>query len=329
MRLTRREFGELTAGSLAGAMLPRSVEAAGPLSDMPAGAIDVHNHIVGPRSKYPMAPNRTYTPPEASVAQLRALRARLGVSRNVIVQPSFYGFDNACLVDALAELGTSARGIAVVPLNVTDTELQRLASRGVSGVRLNLATFGIHDPKVAADAAHAFATRLVPLGWHIQINTDLQVIDGLAPMLADIKVPVVFDHVGNADAALGVNQKGFGALVALVRARNTYVKLSAPYNLSKRADWADVVPLAKALIEAGPDRMLWGTNWPHPGRRRDDIAEITPYLVVDNAKLLVHFAQQCSDAAMRKMILVDTPQRLYRFASGTGARLGVAVNACV
>ena len=139
-----------------------------------------------------MAPNRTYTPPEASVAQLRALRTQLGVARNVIVQPSFYGFDNSCLVDALAELGTSARGVAVVPVDVTDTELQRLASRGVTGVRLNLGTAGIRDPKVAADAAHAFATRFVPLGWHIQINTELPVIEGLAPMIADIKVPVVF-----------------------------------------------------------------------------------------------------------------------------------------
>src|SRR6266850_2676176 len=153
MKLTRREFTIASLGTLAAS---RTAWAAGPLADMPAGAIDVHNHIVGPLPKYPMAPNRTYTPPEASVAQLRALRTQLGVVRNVIVQPSFYGFDNSCLVDALAELGTSARGVAVVPVDVTDTELQRLASRGVTGVRLNLGTFAIRDPKVAADAAHAF-----------------------------------------------------------------------------------------------------------------------------------------------------------------------------
>ena len=314
MRLTRREFGGLAAGSLGTLMVPRAAEAEGPLSDMPAGAIDVHNHIVGPLAKYPMASNRTYTPPEASVAQLRALRRELGVARNVIVQPSFYGFDNSCLVDALTELGGSARGVAVVPADVTETELRRLAARGVTGARLNLSTFGIRDPKVAADAALALATRFVPLGWHIQFNTELPIIEGLAPLIADIPVPVVFDHVGNADAASGVNQKGFGALLALVKARNTYVKLSAPYNLSTRADWADVVPFAKALIAAGPDRMLWGTNWPHPGRARGDIAKTTPYQVVDNPKLLTHFAQQCPDAALRKLILVDTPQRLYRFA---------------
>lgn len=313
MKLTRRQFG-LAAASLASAIAARGAEARGPLSDMPEGAVDAHNHIVGPLSKYPMASNRTYTPPEATVAQLRALRVQLGVARNVIVQPSFYGFDNSCLVDALADLGPSARGVAVVPVDVTDTELRRLASRGVTGVRLNLSTFGIRDPKVAADAAHAIAARLVPLGWHIQINTELPVIDGLAPMIADLDVPVVFDHIGNADAASGMNQKGFGALVALVKARNTYVKLSAPYNLSRRADWADVVPLANALIAAGPDRMVWGTNWPHPGRGRANITQITPYQIVDNSRLLTHFAQQCPDPALRKIILVDTPQRLYRFA---------------
>ncbi len=314
MRLTRRDFATLAAGALGSAVLAGAARAAGPLSDMPRGAVDVHNHIVGPLSKYPMAANRTYTPPEASVSALRALRAELGVERNVIVQPSFYGFDNSCLVDALAELGNTARGVAVVPLDVSNAELARLASKGCTGVRLNLATFGIRDPKAAAEAVRAFAPRFAPMGWHIQINTNLPVIDGLAPMIGDVRVPIVFDHIGNADAAMGVNQKGFGALVELVKARNTYVKLSAPYNLSKRPDWADVTALAQALIAAGPDRMLWGTNWPHPGGGRGDISKITPYQVVDNPKLLIAFAQWCPDPAMRRMILVDNPVRLYRFA---------------
>lgn len=314
MKVSRRQFGDLTTASLIGALFSRA-EAAGPLVDMPAGAIDVHNHIVGPVSKYPMAANRTYTPPEASVAQLRALRTQMGVARNVVVQPSFYDFDNRCLVDALAALGTSARGVAVVRLDVSNAELRQLASLGVTGVRINLATFGIRDPKAAADAVHALAPRLAALNWHIQINTGLPVIDGLASMIADAKVPVVFDHIGNAEAELGLNQKGFGALVELVGAGNTYVKLSAPYMLSKVADWADVAPLAKALIAARPDRMLWGTNWPHPGGGRGDISLITPYRVVDNPKLLLAFAQWCPDAAMRKIILVDTPARLYGFPS--------------
>jgi predicted TIM-barrel fold metal-dependent hydrolase len=299
--------------ALGGVGLGTTAWAAGPLADMPAGAIDCHNHIVGPQTKYPMAANRAYTPPEASVSQLRSLRTILGVQRNVIVQPSFYGFDNTCLVDALTELGASARGIAVVPQDVSDAELRRLAAKGVTGVRLNLATAGVRDPKVAIDAINAFAPRFVPMGWHIQINTGLPVVAAIAPAVADLKVPVVFDHMSNLEAAKGVDQPGFGALVELVKGRNTYVKLSAPYNLSKRADWADVAPFAKALIAAGPDRMLWGTNWPHPGNGRGAITQITPYQVVDNPKLLIAFAQWCPDAAMRKTILVDTPQRVYRF----------------
>src|SRR5207302_2759508 len=314
MVITRREFARLATASIAASSLPRIAHAAGPLADMPAGAIDCHNHIVGPQAKYPMAAERTYTPPEAPVSQLRALREQLGVARNVIVQPSFYGFDNSCLVDALGELGTSARGIAVVPQSVSDAELQRLWRAGVTGVRLNLATAGIRDPQVAIDAINSFAPRFAPLGWHIQINTNLPLVAAIAPAISTLKVPVAFDHMGNLRAEEGINQPGFGALVELVKARNTYVKLSAPYNLSKRPDWADVAPFAKALIAAGSDRMLWGTNWPHPGNGRGPISQVTPYQVVDNPKLLTAFAEWCPDAAMRKMILVETPARLYRFA---------------
>lgn len=163
MHITRREFGVFAASTVA--TFATSARGATHAA-MPAGATDCHNHIVGPQSKYPMAANRSYTPPEASVAQLRALRAQLGVQRNVIVQPSFYGFDNACLLGALAALGNSVRGIAVVPQDVADSELQRLAGLHVVGVRLNFATAGIRDPKAAEAALTGFAPRFVPLGWH-------------------------------------------------------------------------------------------------------------------------------------------------------------------
>jgi predicted TIM-barrel fold metal-dependent hydrolase len=313
MKLSRREFGSITLGSAAGLALSRRASAAA--AAMPAGAIDCHNHIVGPQSKYPMAANRTYTPPEASVAQLKALRVETGAARNVIVQPSFYGFDNSCAVDALKELGNSARGIAVVPQDVSDAELRRLAGIGFVGVRLNLATAGVRDPKAAIDAINAFAPRFVSLGWHIQINTELSVVAAIAQTVGSLKVPVVFDHMGNLQAETAAKEPGFGALVELVRAGNTYVKLSAPYNLSKRPDYADVIPLAKALIAARADRMLWGTNWPHPGNVRGlPFGEISPYQKVNNPNLVRAIEQECPDAAMRKMILVDTPARLYRFA---------------
>jgi predicted TIM-barrel fold metal-dependent hydrolase len=314
MNLTRREFGSLAVGSLAGLILPGTSKAAA-VAAVPPGAIDCHNHVVGPQTKYPMAANRTYTPPEASVSQLKALRIETGVTHNVIVQPSFYGFDNSCTLDALKELDNSARGIAVVPQDVSDAELKRLSSLGVVGVRLNFANAGIRDPKAAIDAIHSFAPRFAPLGWHIQINTELSIVAAIASIVGSLQVPVVFDHMANLEAEKGANQPGFGALVELVRAGNTYVKLSAPYNLSKRRDYADVIPIAKALIAARADRMLWGTNWPHPAAVRGlPPGEISPYQKINNPGLVRALEQECPDAAMRKVILVDTPTRLYRFA---------------
>jgi predicted TIM-barrel fold metal-dependent hydrolase len=282
---------------------------------MPAGAVDCHNHIMGPRDKYPYAEERTYTPPEASVADLKALRARIGTARNVLVTPSVYGTDNRCLMDALAELAGTARGIAVLPLDVSDAELRRLNAAGVRGIRISLGGTGRYDSKTAPAALSSFATRFAPLGWNIELVGNLDGLMAMAPAMADLKVPVVLDHFAGANGGAGVKQNGFAALLELVRGGNAYVKLSAPYNRSKSADYSDMLPLARALIEAAPERMLWGTNWPHPDQIAGrPISEITPYHVIDNENVVRLFAQWCPDAAMRKIILVDTPTRLYRFA---------------
>jgi predicted TIM-barrel fold metal-dependent hydrolase len=261
-----------------------------------------------------MAANRSYTPPEATVEDLKALRAEIGVPRHVIVQPSFYGYDNSCAEDAIAELGRSARGVAVVPTDVSNAELRRLDAAGFAGVRLNFATLGVHDPEQAAEQILELTEKLTPLRWHIQINTDLAMIAAIAPILGSLRVPIVVDHMGNPEAEAGASQPGFFALIELVHAGNVYVKLSAPYNHSKLPDYADVAPLARSLIGARADRMLWGTNWPHPAAVRRPVNEISPYQVIDNANLVRLFMEWCPDAAMRKMILVDTPTRLYRFA---------------
>jgi predicted TIM-barrel fold metal-dependent hydrolase len=311
--MTRRRFGALAVGTLAGVALPRSAGAAAARPALPAGAIDCHIHIVGPQAKYPMAPGRTYTPPEASVAELKVLREQIHVPRQVIVQPSFYGFDNSCTEDAIAELGASARGIAVVPPSITDAELKRLDAAGFVGIRLNFATVGITDAEEATRQILAFAPRLEALNWHIQINTDLEMIAELAPIIGVLPVPVVFDHIGNPNAELGVGQPGFFALAELVHGGNAYVKLSAPYNHSRLRDYSDVTPLARSLIAARPDRMLWGTNWPHPGGTRGNITQISPYQRIDNPNLVRLFFEWCPDQALQKMILVDTPARLYRF----------------
>ena len=274
MTLTRRGFGGLAMGALASGVLPQTAKGAAAVPALPAGAIDCHIHIVGPQSKYPMAANRTYTPPEAPVSALRTLRTQIGVPRQVIVQPSFYGFDNSCTRDAVVELGASARGIAVVPPSISEAELKRLDAAGFVGIRLNFSTLGIGDPEQARGQILDIVPKLEALNWHIQINTELPMIAALAPTLVVLPVPVVFDHIGNPSAELGVAQPGFFALMELIHSGNAYVKLSAPYNHSKRPDWADVTPLAKSLINARADRCLWGTNWPHPGATRGPITQI-------------------------------------------------------
>jgi predicted TIM-barrel fold metal-dependent hydrolase len=261
-----------------------------------------------------MVTPRTYTPPQSSVAELLALRRRLGLSRTVLIQPSFYGTDNRAMLGGLAELGDTARAIAVVPEDVSDAELTRLDSLGVRGIRLNIETGGNRDPQTVTHALDVFSRRIARLNWHIQIYTTLSVIARAAPQIADLPTPIVFDHFGGPDAALGPNQPGFGALLDLVKAGRTYVKLSAPYRISKLPDFADVAPIARALIAAGPERMVWATDWPHTDHAPNTAStDISPFRKVDDAAVLGLLAGWCPDAAVRRTILVDTPRRLYRF----------------
>jgi predicted TIM-barrel fold metal-dependent hydrolase len=291
-----------------------AMAAVGPIEDMPRNACDCHVHIVGPADKYAMDPNRTYTAGEASTAELRALRTRLGISRNVLVQPSFYGTDNSCLLDALAELGDTARGIAVLSRDVADNELLRLDRGGVRGIRINLETSLMRDPAVASAQLETFARRLAPLGWHIQVYAALPVIAELADKIATLPVPVVVDHFGAPVAAKGVKQPGFGALLDLVRNRKVFVKLSGCYRISQAPDYADVAPFARALIEAGPDRLVWASDWPHTGRAKSGSrTEIAPYQQIDDEKVLGLLVEWCPDPAVRKLILSIAPAQLYEF----------------
>jgi predicted TIM-barrel fold metal-dependent hydrolase len=308
MTLTRRSFGNLAAGLAASAAFPARSRAAAP-QIMPPGAIDCHNHIMGSQAKYPYAATRTYTPPEASVADLKALRVQIGTARNVIVTPSVYGFDNRCTEDAIAELGATARGIAVLPPDVSETELARLDAKGFRGARLNTGNPALKE------TLDTFAPKFRKVNWHVQLVGQLPLIVSLAPQLATLGHPIVVDHFGGARGEDGVQNKNFQAFLDLVRAGNTYVKLSAPYDRSKLPDYSDMTAFARALIEARADRMVWGTNWPHPGQQPGKpISEIMPYQKVDNAMLVTRLADWCPDAATRKMILVDTPARVYRFA---------------
>jgi predicted TIM-barrel fold metal-dependent hydrolase len=312
MEISRRTLGSLGLGALAGLTMDEASAAQG----FP-GTTDCHVHVIGPQDKYPMVATRTYTPPQASVAQLKAMHARLGVTRTVLVQPSFYGTDNSCMLDAMAQLGANARGVAVVAPNITDQALRDLDAKGVRGIRINLESSGNRDPKAAVALLRAFADRLAPLKWHIQIFSVPPVIAQMTQAIADLKVPVVLDHFGMPNAAEGYNSKGFNAVFDLVRARKLYVKLSAPYRISKLPDYKDTVAVAQTLIYAANDHMLWGTDWPHtntiPGR---PITEVTPFSKIDDPGLLRLFnSYYPHHQPSLKMILVDNPAKLYGFTT--------------
>ena len=285
--------------------------------DVPAGACDCHTHIFGDATRFPFWSGRTYTPEPASIAEMRLLHRALHMDRVVIVHPSVYGTDNNCTLDAIRQLGSRARGVAVIDNNTPDARLDDMHRGGIRGIRLNLETFGQTDPAAARDRFQSAVRRLAGRPWHIQLYTRLAVIEGLQDLVRSASLPVVFDHFGLAQASLGVAQPGFGTLLDLVRSGSAYVKISGAYRASnKPPDYADAAPLAKALIAANPQRVLWGTDWPHPsgvpvaGGTAKDVA---PALQIDDGRLLNQLPVWAPDAAVRKKILVENPARLYGF----------------
>jgi predicted TIM-barrel fold metal-dependent hydrolase len=285
---------------------------------VPAGACDCHVHIVGDPARFPMAADRIYTPPLASPEMLLDLQRDLHLERVVLIQPSFYGADNSALLDAMKQLGPNrTRGVAVVGETASGADLDAMAKAGVRGVRINLETAGEFDPAVGARKLQAAMVQCRPRGWHIQLYTRPSVIAALGDMLSKSPVPLVFDHFAGAQAASGLAQPGFDTVLALVRSGKAYVKISAPYRASKAsAPYTDIAPFAAALVTANPDRVLWGSDWPHtdptrvPGRAPTDIS---PFLTVDDGAILNQLPRWVPDAALRRKILTDNPALLYGF----------------
>jgi predicted TIM-barrel fold metal-dependent hydrolase len=326
-RLTSRASGGLTRREILMAAAAAAVPRAGwstpssPMTrvnfDVPTGACDCHTHIHGDPKTFPLFAGRVYTPPTALPEEQAALHKALHIQRVVIVTPSIYGTDNAATLYGMKARGNDARGVAVIDDKTSDGELDRLGQAGIRGIRLNLATAGINDPAVGRSRLDNAIARVKARSWHIQINTTLPMIAALESAFASSPVPIVIDHFGGAQAALGERQPGFPELVRLVQSGKAYVKISAAYRSSTREpDYADIVPLAKALIGANADRVLWGTDWPHPnpvappGRPPTDV---TPFLVVDDGHLLNQLPVWAPDAQVRRRILVDNPARLYGF----------------
>jgi predicted TIM-barrel fold metal-dependent hydrolase len=285
--------------------------------DVPRGACDCHVHVLGEPAKFPFAAGRVYTPPPASIDRLVELQRTLGLDRAVVVQPSVYGTDNACTLDAMRHLGARARGVAVIDQATPRAVLQEMAAAGICGVRLNLETnsAGRFEAAAAKCLLEATAARIKGLGWHVQIYARVSVIAALRDRLAELPFPVVIDHLGRPDPAQGPRQPDFAALLDLVKSGGVYVKLSGAYRISDRApDFADVTSLARALVAANPDRILWGSDWPHTnsGYGRP-LNEIAPPIPIDDALLLNQLPIWVPDAAVRRKILVDNPARLYGF----------------
>jgi len=284
---------------------------------IPAHACDCHTHIVGSPDRFPFSPSRTYTPETALPEEMSALHRALGIERVVIVTPSVYGTDNSATLYGMKARGANARGIAVIDEKTPERDLDAMGQAGVRGIRLNLATAGPVDAAVGRQRFQEAAGRLRRRGWHIQVYAGLAVVSGLKDLVLDSPVSVVFDHFGGARAALGLDQPGFADLLELVRRGKAYVKLSGAYRASTLApDYPDAAPFAKALIAANADRIVWGTDWPHPAtttpadRRPTDV---TPMLQIDDGRLLNQLAVWAPDAAIRKKILADNPARLYGF----------------
>ena len=268
----------------------------------PPNAWDCHAHIFGPVEQYPLIPGRSYTPPEASIQAYQQMLSALGLDRAVIVQPSVYGTDNRCTYDAVAGSGGRWRGIAVVNTSTNMHALQRLHDAGFRGVRINLLFKG----GLAMEILEQVARLIAPLGWHLQLLLDGRDLAELAPRLRRLPVRFVIDHMGHMPAQLGLAHPGFTVLLALAREGNCWVKLSGPYRISaKPYPYEDAAPIANALVEAAPERMVWGSDWPHPS--------FQGAMPVD-ATLLDLLASWVPEPGTRQRILTTNPAELYDFA---------------
>jgi 2-pyrone-4,6-dicarboxylate lactonase len=281
-----------------------------PQFTLPAGSVDAHCHVFGPAAEFQFAPQRKYTPCDASKAQLFALRDHLGFSRNVIVQATCHGADNRALVDACRASDGRARGVATVRRDIGEAELQSLHDAGVRGVRFNfvrrLVDFTPRDELVE------IAARIAPLGWHVVVYFEAQDLPELWDFFTALPTTVVVDHMGRPDVGLPVDGPQFERFVAMMREYpNIWSKVSCPERLSltgppaldgQREAYRDVVPFARRLVETFPDRVLWGTDWPHPNLKDhmpDDglLVDFIPHIAVT--------------PEFQRKLLVDNPMRLY------------------
>jgi D-galactarolactone isomerase len=283
---------------------PNSSGVERPKTPAPAGATDAHIHVYD--SRFPVAANAALRPPDASVEEYRQLQRRLGTSRVVVVTPSTYGTDNSCTLDAVAQFGQkNARAVAVVDTSVTDPELKRLDAAGVRAIRFNLLVKG---GTTTIDMLGPLAQRIAPLGWHVQVHMSAEQIADSEALFAGLPTPVLFDHRGRIPPQPGVGHPAFAVMRRLLDGGRAWVKLSSAYQDSKVGPptYADIAPVAQAFARAAPERMLWGSDWPHPTEKFGEKP--------DDAALFDLLADWAPEAAARQRILVDNPATLFGFS---------------
>ncbi|AWM80262.1 2-pyrone-4,6-dicarboxylate hydrolase [Gammaproteobacteria bacterium ESL0073] len=299
------EHAEVTKG-----WLPFYENPSKPRFNLPLGAVDAHCHVFGPQNKFPYAPERKYTPCDASKEDLFALRDHLGFSRNVIVQATCHGSDNRALVDALQSANGLARGVATIRLDISDEELHALDKAGIRGVRFNFVKRLVDFlPK---DELQKIAERIAPLGWHIVIYFEAPDLPDLWDFFTSLPTTVVVDHMGRPDVSKPVNGAEFDLFVRLMEENpNIWSKVSCPERLTitgpkalngEEKPYQDVVPFARYLVERFPDRVLFGTDWPHP-----NLKDHMP----DDGLLVNYITQIAPTIELQKKLLVDNPMRLY------------------
>jgi len=281
------------------------------MTDTTVLACDCHIHVFGDVMRYPPAAQRTYTPVAATFVQWQAVAEPLGLERVVLVQPSAYGTDNRCMLDALRDNRSVARGVAVIDAATPDSALSAMVDLGVVGVRLNLMTGVSPDPASIPALLRATAARIAKLGWHLQLLAAPSLIEAVADMIPSLGVPVVFDHMASLHAALGPDQPGLRAVLRLLRENACWMKVSGADHVASRRDAPEeALPIMRALIEANPERVVWGSDWPHIGPTSNAGGPQTVrYLPLDHAALLDLLHRAAGTAASH--ILADNPARLY------------------
>jgi D-galactarolactone isomerase len=283
--------------------VPNSVGTAPPKLKAPPNAADCHMHTYDP-ARFPMPPNPRAAPSNATVEDYKLLQKRIGTTRVVIVQPRNYATDNRVTLYAISQLGPNARGVAVVNPSVTDAELKALNAGGIRGIR-----FSLGDPSsraVTPDMVEPLAKRVADLGWHVQFNVDGEMVDEMESILRRLPTPMVFDHLAHPPLPAGINHSSHKIVRDLIDKGRTWVKVSGAYSNSKVGPpYPEATKIAQAFIKAAPERMVWGSDWPHPGLPNNNKP--------DDAFLFDLLTEWAPDEATRTRILVQNPETLYGF----------------